>query len=329
VLHPVDSVRRAVERLCREAGAAATEAALLADVLIEAELRGRSTHGLNRLDSVLKRLRARGPERPRVVEERGALVRIDGADESGYLAVAFAAETAARVALAEGHALVGLSRTRHCGMLGYYAGLAARRGVIALLFADCAPLMAPWGGARAVLGTNPIAAAFPAEPHPILIDLSTAAITFGALDRLRAAGRPAPEGTVLDAAGHPTTDPAAARTILPFGGPKGYALGLLVQLLAVAAGGAAVPEHYADYGVLILALRPDLFCPREQYDRNARELIARLKASAPAGGAEVLIPGERAFREREARLREGIEVPADVAPLLRLAARAERMERTP
>lgn len=318
MIHCVDAVRRAVERLCRQAGATEPEAALLADVLIEAELRGRPTHGLNRLASILNRLQSRGAGRPHIVEERGALVRIDGGDESGYLAAAFAAETAARVALAEGHALVGVRRTRHCGMLGYYATLASSRGVVALLFADCAPLMAPWGGARAVLGTNPVAAAFPAEPYPILIDMSTAAVTFGALDRLRAAGKPAPEGTVLDAAGRPTTDPAAAKTILPFGGPKGYALGLLVQLLAVTTGGAPVPADYADYGLLIIAMRPDLFCPREQYDRNVRELVRRIKSSAPPDGAEVLIPGERAFREREARLRDGIEVPADLAALIGL-----------
>lgn len=318
MIHSVDAIRRAVERLCRQAGATEPEAALLADVLIEAELRGRPTHGLNRLASILNRLHSRGTGRPHIVEERGALVRIDGGDESGYLAAAFAAETAARVALAEGHALVGVRRTRHCGMLGYYATLASSRGVIALLFADCAPLMAPWGGTRAVLGTNPVAAAFPAEPQPILVDMSTAAVTFGALDRLRAAGKPAPEGTVLDAAGRPTTDPAAAKTILPFGGPKGYALGLLVQLLAVTAGGAPVPADYADYGLLIVAMRPDLFCPREQYVRNVGELVHRIKSSAPPDGAEVLIPGERAFREREARLRNGIEVPADLAALIGL-----------
>lgn len=318
MLRPVDTVRRAVERLCRQAGATEAEAALFGDVLIEAELRGRTSHGLNRLGSILNRLHARGPERPHVIEERGALVRIDGGDESGYLGAAFAAETAARVALAEGHALVGVRRTRHCGMLGYYAGLAASRGVVALVFADCAPLMAPWGGTRAVLGTNPIAAAFPAQPHPVLIDLSTAAVTFGALDRLRATGKPAPEGTVLDASGRPTTDPAAAKTILPFGGPKGYALGLMVQLLSLTAGGAPMPANYADYGLMIIAMRPDLFCPREQYDRGVRDLIERIKASAPPDGAEVLIPGERAFREREERLRDGISVPPDLIELLSL-----------
>ncbi len=316
MLRPVEDIRRAVERRCRAHGASHSEAARLADVLIEAELRGRPTHGLNRLESILKRLERRGPERPRLIEERGPLARVDGGDESGYLVAAFAVEAAARIARDQGHALVGVRRTRHCGMLGYYAGLAAERGLVALLFADCAPLMAPWGGTRAVLGTNPIAAAFPFSPDPILIDLSTAAVTFGALDRLRATGRPAPEGTVLDADGRPTTDPTQAKTILPFGGAKGYALGLLVQMLGgVLVGGAPVPERYEDYGLLVLALRPDLFCPREQYESGVRELVARLKAAAPAD-AEVLIPGERAFRERRERLQRGIEIPEDLAALL-------------
>jgi len=306
----VSDVRSAVERALAAAGASGSEATLLADVVIEAELRGRPTHGLNRLEGMLRWLRERTPAAPRIEEERGAVVRVDGQDASGYLVGAFVAEQAVRVARREGYALVGARNARHTGMLGYYVGRAASEGVIALLFAHCMPLVAPWGGAEPVLGTNPIAAAFPAEPHPILIDLGTSATTYGALDLLRKEGGEAPPEVVLDADGRPTRDAAAASVILPFGGHKGYALGLMVQLMAGAfVGAAAVPVERRDYGLFMLAMLPDLFAPREQYDAGVHEVVRRIKsARRMVGRAEVLIPGERAFRERERRLREGIEI---------------------
>jgi ureidoglycolate dehydrogenase (NAD+) len=306
----VGDVRGAVERALAAAGASASEAALLADVIVEAELRGRPTHGLNRVEGMVRWLRERTPAAPVIEEERGAVVRIDGRDANGYLVAAFMAEQAVRVAKKEGHALVGARNTRHSGMLGYYAGRAASEGVIALMFAHCMPMVAPWGGAEAVLGTNPIAAAFPAEPQPVVIDMGTSATTYGALDLIRRAGGEAPPDAVLDADGRPTRDADAVSAILPFGGPKGYALGLMVQLLAGAfVGAAAVPAERRDYGLFMLAMRPDLFAPRAQYDSGVREVVRRIKsAKRMAGSTEVLIPGERAFRERERRLREGIEI---------------------
>ena len=307
---PVPEVRAALERALCANGASAAEAALLADVLIEAELRGRPTHGLNRFEGIVQWLRDRKPAQPRIIEERGPLVRIDGQDASGYVVAAFMADQAVRVARREGHALVGARNTRHSGMLGYYVAKAAQQGIIALMMADCSPCVAPWGGTEPVLGTNPIAAAFPAQPYPILIDMGTSAITYGALDLIRKAGGKAPPDAVLDSEGRVTRDPSAVAAILPFGGHKGYALGLLAQLLAgVTVGAAAVPAGHVDYGLFMLAMRPDLFAPQEHYESGVRELIRKIKSVKPmAGHAEVLIPGERAFRERERRLKDGLEI---------------------
>jgi len=307
---PVEEIRELVERACRAHGAADREARLFADVLIEAELRGRPTHGLNRLEGILGMLRSRRPAEPRIVTERGPLVVVDGNGQSGYLVGAFVADAAVRVAVREGHALVGARNTLHCGMLGYYVAAAARRGVIALLFADCSPLVAPWGGADSVLGTNPIAAAFPHQPYPILIDMGTSATTYGALDLARRRGEPAARDAALDAQGRVTEDPAAVHTVLPLAGHKGYALGLLVQLLSgVVVGAAAVPADHRDYGLLMLALRTDLFAPADQYEQGVADLVSRIKSvRLRPGFAEILIPGERAWREREQRLQEGIEM---------------------
>jgi len=311
---PAEEVRKLIEKACRGRGASDHEAKLFADVLIEAELRGRPTHGLNRLSGILKWLDGRAPGAPEIVEERGPLLIIDGHDQSGYLVAAFMADEAARVAQEQGHALVGCRNTRHCGMLGYYAARAAAAGVIALMFADCSPLVAPWGGAESVLGTNPLAAALPHEPYPILIDMGTSATTYGALDVARRTGRPAPEGAVLDEEGRPTTNPDAVHTILPLAGHKGYALGLLVQLLAgPVVGATAVPADHRDYGIFMLALRPNLFASGDHYEAGVGHLIETIKSSRKMPGCqEILIPGERAFREREERLREGIEISDDI-----------------
>jgi LDH2 family malate/lactate/ureidoglycolate dehydrogenase len=303
-------VRGLVERALRAHGADEHEAAIFADVLIEAELRGRSTHGLNRLGGLLTMLRTRRRDAPQIVMERGPLAAIDGRDQSGYVVGVLVADTAVRLAGREGLALVGARNTRHAGMLGYYVGRAAQQGVIALLFADCSPLVAPWGGAESVLGTNPIAAAFPNEPYPILIDLGTSATTYGALDQARRSGERAPEQSALDASGRPTTDPAAVHAILPLAGHKGYALALMVQLLSgVVVGAAAVPPAHQDYGMMMLAVRPDVFAPPERYRQGVAEVVRRIKSARRMSGVEeILIPGERAFRERESRLREGIEL---------------------
>jgi LDH2 family malate/lactate/ureidoglycolate dehydrogenase len=198
-------------------------------------------------------------------------------------------------------------------MLGYYSDRAAKRGVVALVMADCCPLMAPWGGMEPVLGTNPISAAFPWKPHPILIDLGSAAITQGDVDRARRAdGEIAPESAV-DTDGRFTTDPDAVHTLLPFGRHKGYALGLLVQLLSgPLVGAAGVPDDRRDYGLFCVAVRPDLFAPVERYETQVGALVERIKSARTMEGVEeILIPGERAFRERTRRVREGIETTED------------------
>ena len=294
-------------------GASAPDARIVADVLVEAELRGRPTHGLMRLPGILKVYDSGPRQGPRIVEEKGPRVLFDGCDNLGYVVGFRMAEKAVDVAKREKVAIVAGRNTRHCGMLGYYVSWMADRGIAGLAFAHCCPLMAPWGGAESVLGTNPIAAAFPADPHPILVDLGTSATTYGAARLAQQEGRRIPPGGALDRDGNPTDDPqkVGEGTLLPFGGPKGYALGVMVQLLAGAFTGAgAVPETHRDYGILLMGFRTDAFTDVEKYAAGVRELTERVKSARRVKGFdEILLPGERAYRERERGLREGIDVP--------------------
>jgi L-2-hydroxycarboxylate dehydrogenase (NAD+) len=293
-------------------GLAQEDAAIVADVLLEAELRGRPTHGLVRLPGIVRVCGQVARVKCELVVDRGPCACVDGLHQLGYLACHRAAREAIARAKAHGVALVAVRRTRHMGMLGYYVDLVAREEMVGLAFADCQPLVAPWGGVSKVLGTNPIAAAFPWRPHPIVVDMGTSAITYGDLMMAQRLGGRIPEGAAVDEQGRPTADAAAARqgALLPFGGHKGYALGLMAQLLSGAltlAGG--LPVRPEDYGFLILAVRVDVMGSAEGYRAEVGKLVAAIRSSRPMQGFdEIRLPGERAYREREKRQREGIPV---------------------
>lgn len=305
-----DDLRETLERLFREHGASEEEATSTASVLVEAELRGRRSHGLNRVGGIVKGLdRGRGGE-PRMVEERGAFALMDGNDASGYVAAFRMVDIAARISERAGHALVAVRNTRHAGFMGYYADRLADMGAVSLMVTHCCPLMAPHGGIDPVLGTNPITAGFPWKPRNILVDLGTSATTQGAISVAQREGRAAMPDAAVDKNGDYTTQASAVHALLPFGGAKGYALGLMVQLLAgPLIGAAAIPEMGRDYGILLFALRPEAFGDRASYETHVSEVVRQVKSARRAPGVEeILLPGERAFREREARLRDGIEI---------------------
>jgi L-2-hydroxycarboxylate dehydrogenase (NAD+) len=197
-------------------------------------------------------------------------------------------------------------------MAGYYVDIARKADVIGLLFADCLPRITPEGGTEAVLGTNPIAVGIPSNTVPILFDMSTAAITNGDLLVTTREGGTIAEGIAFDPAGEPTTDADAALkgSVRPFGGHKGFGLALITQILAGALVNAAtIPLPGTNYGLLIIAIDPISFVPLEQFKTEVDTLIARVKENRrEAGITEILIPGERAYRQREAHLANGIHL---------------------
>ena len=208
------------------------------------------------------------------------------------------------------------------GRSAYYVEMAARAGLIGIHTVAAPPMVAPLGGARAVLGTNPIAFGFPMDGDPLVIDLGTSAFMGTDLQFRQRLGIPLPEGVAIDEHGRPTTDAGAARrgAILPFGGHKGYALALAMHALGVLGGGMADREGG---GYLFIAFKPDLFVPLEDYRRGLAAEIAAIKATPRQEGVdEIRIPGERAYRERARLEREGIEIDRRIQDALsRLAER--------
>jgi LDH2 family malate/lactate/ureidoglycolate dehydrogenase len=317
----VAEARALSERAMRGIGYEPEEARILADHVIDAALCGYEYSGLPKLLNVAEYPRFRLPRRPlRVVKETGVSVRFDGGNQSGMLGIYYATRAVIERALAHGLALVAVSNTWMSGRSAYYVEMVARAGLIGIHTVAAPPMVAPLGGARAALGTNPIAFGFPMEGDPLVIDLGTSAFMGTDLQFRQRLGIPLPEGVAIDRHGRPTTDAGAARrgAILPFGGHKGYALALAMHALGVLGGGAGGQD---DSGYLFIAFKPDLFVPLEDYRRALSAEIAAIKAIPPQDGvAEIRIPGERAYRERARRTREGIEIGQRIYDaLLRLA----------
>jgi LDH2 family malate/lactate/ureidoglycolate dehydrogenase len=169
--------------------------------------------------------------------------------------------------------------------------------------------VAPPGGAKAALGTNPIAIAVPSSRGPIVLDMGTSAFMATEVALRERLGQLLPEGVAIGPDGEPTRDAALARrgALLPFGGYKGFGLALMMQALGLLAGGSKDGDN--DYGYIFIAFRPDLLGPAGAFEKRVTELIDHIKATPKQKGVtEIRIPSERAFRERERALREGLEI---------------------
>ena len=302
--------RRLAETFLMKSAISSTDAAVIADILLEAELRGRKTHGFIRLPGIRSRYEQGERTDIQVDKEEGQCIRINGGNQPGYLVAYRAMEIAIEGAKQIGSSIVGVYNTSHCGMAGYYVDMARKADIIGLLFADCLPRITPEGGTEAILGTNPLAVGIPSNTVPLLFDMSTAAITNGDLLVAMREGTEIADGIAFDPDGKATRDADAALkgAVRAFGGHKGFGLALIIQILAGALVNAAtIPPPGADYGLLIIALNPTSFVPLTQFKAEVDELIARVKENRQETGvSEILIPGERAYRQRETHLASGI-----------------------
>jgi L-2-hydroxycarboxylate dehydrogenase (NAD+) len=195
------------------------------------------------------------------------------------------------------------------GRSAYYMEMVAKAGLVGMHTAASARSVAPFGGTRPALGTNPIAFGMPSSCGPVVLDMGTSAFMGTDLAYRERMGQLLPDGVAVDAEGRPTRDPAMARlgALLPFGGYKGFGLAFIVQALGVLAGSALDPD--GDDGYLFVVLKPDLLIDPEDFKKQLSGLIDRIKDTPRQPGVrEIRMPGERAFRAREQGLRDGIEI---------------------
>jgi LDH2 family malate/lactate/ureidoglycolate dehydrogenase len=308
-----------------------SEAAILADHMLDAALCGYEYSGLPKILQIAQNPKAKQPRTPiRPLHETDVSVLLDGGNNSGMIAMQHATGIAIAKAQQHGFALVGVTNSWMSGRSAYYVEQIARAGLIGVHTVGASSLVAPPGGARPALGTNPIAFGFPTLREPLVIDVSTAAFPGTELDFYVLLGLPLPEGVALDEQGKPTTDPEAAKrgSLLPFSGHKGFALALAMQALGVLAGSGRNANK--DYGYLIIAMRPDLLVPLEAFRRELTETLDRIKATPLQPGIEAIrLPSERAFRERERALRQGIVIDRSIHQALRYFATQAEVEDGP
>src|ERR1700719_2712486 len=306
----VADARELAESALRGVGFDDDEARIIADHVVDAALCGYEYSGLAKILNIPDAANFKRPRRPiRVLRETDVSLAFDGGNNVGMLALYRAAEATIGKAAAHGIALVSVTDAWMSGRSAYYVEMIANAGLVAIHTAASSPLVAPPGGVRAVLGTNPIAIAVPSSRGPIVLDMGTSAYMMTEVMLRERLGELLPEGVALGPGGEPARDPTAARrgALLPFGSYKGFGLALMMQALGLLAGSGLDAE--SEYGYLFIAFRPDLVGPADVFKRQVTQLIERIKATPRQPGVdEIRIPSERASRCRERTLREGLEI---------------------
>jgi uncharacterized oxidoreductase len=299
-------------------------AEIVADSLVEANLVGHDSHGVIRLETYIALVRSgqvQPTAQPMIAQQSGATAQVDAASGWGQPAARLATQVVGALAREHGVGAVTISNCNHIGRLGEYVAAIAAQDQIGLAMCNAGPAVAPFGGARRVLGTNPFACAVPSGPDrdPILVDFATSGVAEGKLKMARAKGEMIAPGLLLNSDGQESTNPAdfySGGVLLPFGGHKGYGLSVMIELLGGALSGKApapLPEYGGGNGTLLLALTIGPFVSLEQFIDQTRRFEDELKATPPAAGStEVLLPGEPEMRERRRRIRDGIPIPDQV-----------------
>jgi LDH2 family malate/lactate/ureidoglycolate dehydrogenase len=301
-------------------GVPEADAGVIADVLLDADLRGVSSHGLALLARNVQRVR-RGKANPRasvrVVQDRGAALLLDGDAGLGPVVATHAMGRAIERAATFGLGAVGVRNANHFGAAGYYAALAAARGFIGLAASNGASIMAPPGGTSAVEGNNPIAVACPTgtEP-PLIVDLALSVVSFNRLRQAARLGETLGPGWALDKHGEPTTDATAALEglLLPIGGHKGFALALVIDALTGPLTGGLSPwdvlanDHHG-MGFFFLAIEVGHFVPIAEFRSRMDALLQMVRAGDRRPGVDAIrTPGERSSASRRDRLARGIPI---------------------
>jgi LDH2 family malate/lactate/ureidoglycolate dehydrogenase len=311
--------------LLTRAGLEAEKARTVAAVLTEADLLGHTTHGLALLAPYLAELEKGSMTKagePRVVADFPAAVTWDGQRLPGPWLVTRALDLAIPRAKAHGTCTVVIRRSHHIACLAAYLKRVTDAGLMVILSCSdpAVASVAPYGGRREVFTPNPLAAAWPTEGEPVMLDVSMSITTNALTKRLQAEKRNFPGVWALDADGQPTSDPGALYTtppgtLLPMGGidhgHKGYAFALLVETLTggLAGHGRADPKEGWGASVFVQVLEPALFGGAEEFRRQTEQVAAACRATPARPGFErVRLPGENGLKRRAEQLASGVEL---------------------
>ena len=314
------------------------DADAVARMMLFADLRGIDSHGIVRLSTYIARVRSGGINpRPniRVAREALSTALVDGDNGMGHLVMRFAAERATEKAAQTGIAWVGTKLSNHAGAGACYATMPLSRDMIGFYLAVANNNhMAPWGGIEPLVGTNPVAIAIPTEQEPpIVLDISTTAISAGKVRLAADRGEKLAEGLLMDHDGNPVTDPKKANDalFLPIGGYKGFGLSLAFSLMGSALNGMGTGRDTVSIddvsapgntGQAIMALDPAAFGDVADFKRRIDKVARDIRTSKPMPGvSEVRYPGLNGHRTELERREAGIPIASHLAATLdKLAA---------
>jgi len=327
---PQELFRLAREALLR-AGSHEKMAEAAAQHLVRAEEQGLPTHGMSRVPfycSMLRSGRADGQARPTMAAEKAGVCLIDNADGLPYESAAWAIEEVIQRARRNGIGFAGIRNSAHVGVLGIHLLKVAEAGMVGVAFTNSPAAIPPWGGKKALFGTDPVAFAFPRQgADPIVVDLALTTVTRGRIMVAMQKGEKIPEGWALDRHGKPTTDPKEAieqGSLFPIGGTKGAMLALAFELVCAALTGAAIgPEADSFFseqgnkpriGQAFLAIDPGALAGMGKYFERVETVVRTMLADEG-----VRLPGAKRFASEKKLQKEGIEVADD------LLARIEKL----
>ena len=306
------------------AGAHSAMARAAAQHLVAAEEHGLPTHGMSRVPfycSMLKNGRADGSARPVAKADSGAVILIDNADGLPYESCAWAIAEVISRARRNGIGFAGVTNSAHVGVLGIHLREVAQAGLVGIAFTNSPAAIPPWGGSKALFGTNPVAFAFPrSDTDPIIVDLALTTVVRGKIMLAAQRGEKIPEGWALDRNGKPTTDPKEAierGSLFPIGGAKGAMLALAFELVCASLTGSAIgPEADSFFseqgnkpriGQAFLAIDPGALAGRDRYFERVETVVTTMLADEG-----VRLPGSKRFASAKRAAAQGIEVADDL-----------------
>ncbi len=321
---PAEELRRLATEALQGAGVSNDHARIIADVLVEADLRGVDTHGMVMLPLYVRRLqREHINPKPsiRVVKESPSHALLDGDNGPGHLVAVKAMSVCIDKAKQNLAGIVGVRNSNHFGMAAYYSMMALKENLIGFSATDAPPLIAPYGGTTPTFGNNPFSIAIPTGlEFPIVLDIATSNVAFGKIFQARQMGQKIPLNWALDKQGRPTDDPEVAyqaALLQGIGGHKGYGISVVIDILTGILTGALfardIPPTGIGVGHFFAAFNPEIFMSLSEFRERLARMIAQVKESSLADGFDrVYLPGEKGHLYREERLKKGIPLPPHV-----------------
>lgn len=325
------------------AGLPETDSRLFAESLVEADMRGVSSHGITRLAAYSRRVNegiVNTSGEITVEEHADTMLKVHGNNCMGVVSAGKAMQLCIERARTHGSCFAAIDGGNHFGAASFYTQMAARENMIGICVSNAPPAVAPIGGKTPFLGTNPLSISVPAGEHrPLVLDMATSVVARGKVRLAEKKGEQIPAGWGVDKNGRPTTDPGAVLdggAVLPFGGAKGFAISLIIELLCTCLAGGLDSRHlgsFYDYsgeeqglGFFLGAIDVSRLVSAEEFCARVDAVFDELKAQPRGEGVqEIFIPGEIEFNNYRRAQENGIALPEAVVAELETLAQKYRV----